>query len=94
MRFLDSVLFQVLTSFRVTLDIVQRIIERHSSPHRKHLDFFSGLKSQHPTYLRAAQYSPSVTLYRQRLQRIPGRITPLLFQVVLNVLGYFNFAAT
>ncbi len=47
-------------------------------------------RNLHPPYLRTIKNPGAKPLDRERFKRMPGQITPLLFQVVFYILGKFN----
>src|SRR5439155_955860 len=54
------------------------------------IDFHTRLEPKHPSDLRTTQDPRTIALNRERLKRVPRQVTPLRFQVVLNILGNFN----
>jgi hypothetical protein len=70
--------------------IIQRVIKRDASTLHEVIDFRACLEPKHPPHLRTTQDPRTIALNRECFKRVPGQITPLLFQVVLNILGKFN----
>jgi len=71
-------------------EVIQCVIKGDTSALHKLIDFRPCLETEHPPYLRTTKDSRAKALNGERLKRMPGQITPLLFQVMLYILGKFN----
>jgi hypothetical protein len=71
-------------------EVIQSVIKRDTDALHKLIDFRPCLETEHPPYLRTTKNPGAKPLDRVRFKRMPGQITPLLFQVVFYILGEFN----
>ena len=70
--------------------VIQSVIKRDTGALHKFIDFCACLEPKHSPHLRTTKDPRAVTINRERFKRVPGQITLLLFQVVLNILGKFK----
>jgi hypothetical protein len=91
MHFLDSRSSEVLARFRVVFEIVDGVIKRDVRSLHEGIDFSAGFEPKHAPDLRAAQDTRAVAFDRERLEGVPGQITPLLCEIVLDILRQFDF---
>src|SRR5258708_32622842 len=73
-------------------EVIQCVIKGDTSALHKLIDFRPCLETEHPPYLRTTKDSRAKAINGERLKRMPGQITPLLFQVMLTILGKFNLS--
>src|SRR5216684_2903750 len=90
MYFLTSRLSQILTRFSVMLEIVHSVIKRDVGTLHKLIDFRPCFEPKHPPDLRATKHTGTVAFDREGLEGMPRQITPLLFEVVLDILRKLN----
>jgi hypothetical protein len=91
MHFLVASLSEIPARLRVVLEIVHGVIERNFRSLHKGIDFGARFEPEHTPDLGATQNARAVSIDCERLESVPGQITPLLGEVVLNILGQFDF---